>query len=1229
VVLATPRPSKRGLTAFSTPAGRAQDTPKQARAQGRVFGRRLAELTTRAVALADNQQMDVLVPSFLVSACEYIERSVEVEGVYRMSGSQQRQRAVRAEVEERGCGVGEVSSPPPVLDSASLVKQFLRELPEPVIPRTFHPLLAACHASPRPADNLQLALLLLPPAHSATLTFFLRHLGRVAAASDSNKMGASNLAIVLSPNLLPSQEVQAKAQAGRKAAQVDVDSGKLKQHTAILEVLVRHGELMGFLGLELEERYLACASNSASLSEGEVLEEEAVCGAARRRVAKKKHVRRRSGSLSRVLSVMGKAMGLGRATPGGKAEAASSVHSTPLPAFGGTPAFPSPRARQPALAKRDASQEHDLSPTKKVQRRTLESTFTPKMRKRSFSVKRFKRKKSDSKLKVGLKEMMVVQAVEAFKAAPERGRCVSSPPTTRASLSGTPQLRRKEEVDKGGEEGEDLEGDYAEVKAQYVELKEEVARLEAESMPDLVGQQFDAVVAAGGLARDARDTEQRLARVRRRSSEEVARKSRSPSQRRIGAIRRRSREREGREERGRSPAPRGRSPTCKAPITPRLVQHRPSLKLQRGQPNTTSVGLEKPLASPRESGMEGARRIKMSFKSRERPVVIRDGPVRATQSPLRRLRGEQESLVCLKNDISDLIEKSFGSRSPETEVTSRGVLETNLGKEEVDSGRQGEEVVHAPMFKLCEGEVEEVFCGGEGLDRSGRSLSSEAEMVELFGECRVEGGSPVTRAQLRRQSLSFQFARPAEVEPPAEHLRRQSSAFEFRSREQLAHVELSRGEASRASLRRRNSSVKDLILRLESAKRLEQLAPPTEPRCAKPAPTRPAAARLAVPEVRVESARARPVLTAPLRISEVEDSEQQESWVDGAAFFHNLKELNAPQCGRSSIVKIRKENRGRVQDTASKFATQTPLRPGRRQSVRLGTPGLAPALRLGHGASPLATPLGLPSGRRTTLTGIRTTAAARSYLNPTIASSARARDKSPLLEKAAEAKPRRSPAATAIRKKSPLPMKSPVYQNVQVERRPSDAKARPLERKASNHKETKARLVERKASNPRDIRKVPTSASVPRTKAGKVRRNKSTQERSQRRLERAEERRYLTIGCPGEVRSPLRERATPLRETQNLVRRSASDKTPGKAAALRVTRAGLAEQENLGTAQAVLVVRKHSLRSDALMSPHKVSLGRGTPREGSNPPVQMEVGSPVGRVKRVHSERSPRPRPVR
>ena len=57
--------------------------------------------------------------------------------------------------------------------------------------------------------------------------------------------------------------------------------------------------------------------------------------------------------------------------------------------------------------------DHDLSPTKKVQRRTLETTFTPKMRKRSFSVKRFKRKKSEGKLKPMLKETVILHAAES------------------------------------------------------------------------------------------------------------------------------------------------------------------------------------------------------------------------------------------------------------------------------------------------------------------------------------------------------------------------------------------------------------------------------------------------------------------------------------------------------------------------------------------------------------------------------------------------------------------------------------------------------------------------------------------------------------------------------------------------------------------------------------------------------------------------------------------------
>ena len=58
---------------------------------------------------------------------------------------------------------------------------------------------------------------------------------------------------------------------------------------------------------------------------------------------------------------------------------------------------PSPRIHS---TKRKASGEHKLSPTNKAQKRGFESTFTPKMRTRTFSMKKFKRKKSEMKQQV-------------------------------------------------------------------------------------------------------------------------------------------------------------------------------------------------------------------------------------------------------------------------------------------------------------------------------------------------------------------------------------------------------------------------------------------------------------------------------------------------------------------------------------------------------------------------------------------------------------------------------------------------------------------------------------------------------------------------------------------------------------------------------------------------------------------------------------------------------------
>ena len=241
-----------------------------------------------------------------------------------------------------------------------------------------------------------------------------------------------------------------------------------------------------------------------------------------------------------------------------------------------------------------------------------------------------------------------------------------------------------------------------------------------------------------------------------------------------------------------------------------------------------------------------------------------------------------------------------------------------------------------------------------------------------------------------------------------------------------------------------------------------------------------------------------------------------------------------------------------------------------------------------------------PNTRRQTLTGIKKTAAPNrrlstaNYANPTIASTNRASNKSPALIEPVAVQSRRgarskSPRPSAI--KSP---KEPSYQNVKVERT------------NSNSRDIKRHPVER------------SSSAGSKSKKNRVRRNRSDAEsRAKRREEKRDGRRYLTIGYPGEVRSPLKER-------QNIpanVRRSESDRTPSRPSKntgeSMMTRAKLQEVENLRDYENIAmntVVRKHSLKCDMLMSPKPQGHVPSTPLTASR------------QVKRAASERQSTPR---
>lgn len=125
---------------------------------------------------------------------------------------------------------------------AALLKEFLRDLPDSLIPRELYGafLSTASMQGPAQLETLQLLLFLLPPCHSDTLLRLLRFLAQVAQHAESswdpqgrqipgNKMTVSNLATVFGPNILQKE----------KPGEKDAGALNFEDSAAIIVVLQR------------------------------------------------------------------------------------------------------------------------------------------------------------------------------------------------------------------------------------------------------------------------------------------------------------------------------------------------------------------------------------------------------------------------------------------------------------------------------------------------------------------------------------------------------------------------------------------------------------------------------------------------------------------------------------------------------------------------------------------------------------------------------------------------------------------------------------------------------------------------------------------------------------------------------------------------------------------------------------------------------------------------------
>ncbi|XP_066506600.1 inactive Rho GTPase-activating protein 11B [Hoplias malabaricus] len=203
-----------------------------------AFGRELNSLPQHHLTDPDGT-----VPLFLVEVCEYLSHHLHTEGLFRKTGSLSRIRALRVALEQGEC----VLRPPrdallQPCDVASLLKQFLRELPEPLITVELQSAMIQAQTLENPGALEKTTLLvttLLPPLHARTLRYLCTFLRRVSLRCDENRMEVGNLALVMAPNLLQSPFQNCRLTTNTEK--------QLDQQTAVIRTLILHAEHIGVL----------------------------------------------------------------------------------------------------------------------------------------------------------------------------------------------------------------------------------------------------------------------------------------------------------------------------------------------------------------------------------------------------------------------------------------------------------------------------------------------------------------------------------------------------------------------------------------------------------------------------------------------------------------------------------------------------------------------------------------------------------------------------------------------------------------------------------------------------------------------------------------------------------------------------------------------------------------------------------------------------------------------
>ncbi|XP_041663778.1 rho GTPase-activating protein 6-like [Cheilinus undulatus] len=176
------------------------------------------------------------VPRVVDLCCQHLEKyGLQTVGIFRVGSSRKRVRQLREDFDQ-GWEI-QLDEEHSVHDVAALLKEFLRDMPDPLLTRDLYTAFinTLLLDDSDQESAIQLLIFLLPPCHSDTLQCLLCFLSTVAAHAKNsldnegheitgNKMTSLNLATIFGPNLLRKQKNSDKEFAVESFARAEESS---------------------------------------------------------------------------------------------------------------------------------------------------------------------------------------------------------------------------------------------------------------------------------------------------------------------------------------------------------------------------------------------------------------------------------------------------------------------------------------------------------------------------------------------------------------------------------------------------------------------------------------------------------------------------------------------------------------------------------------------------------------------------------------------------------------------------------------------------------------------------------------------------------------------------------------------------------------------------------------------------------------------------------------------